>query len=249
MDDMASRLKAKGIRQEDFRRICSVLLNKGFLSRADSGETTRLYDIAVRCEHEIAQYLGFAFPVVLLHAPKPPHFRLVPSHHRDSIYSEPDEELETRREMKVSVVQALAAALLSLRMLYDEHLLERKIDTSGRISIKLTELSLFMSTTLGVAMPTPKTDLKALFLKLKKHGAVDVHIDNLGDDDAVIVIRPEILTLVPEQNIRAAQAAINGTSGTSSEETATAPAEPPDEQQRVAIIPLDLAERKHTGLG
>ena len=247
MDDMASRLKAKGIRPEDFRRICSVLLTKGFLSRADGGETTRLYDVAARCEDEVAQYLGFAFPVILVHTPKPPHFRLVPSHHRDSIYSEPDEELEMRREMKIAVVQALAAALLSLRMLYDEHLLERKIDSSGRISIKFTELSLFMSTTLGVAMPTSKTDQRALFLKLKKHGAVDVLIDNLGDEDTVIGIRPEILTLVPEQNIRTAQATIAATPRASPEEGATAPAEEPDEQQGAKIIPLDLAERKHAG--
>jgi hypothetical protein len=246
MDDMASRLKTKGVRQEDFRRICSVLLTKGFLSRADGGETTRLYDVAARCEDEVAQYLGFAFPVILVHTSKPPHFRLVPSHHRDSIYSEPDEELEMRREMKIAVVQALAAALLSLRMLYDEHLLERKFDTSGRISIKLTELSLFMSTTLGVAMPTPKTDQRALFLKLKKHGAIDVHIDNLRDEDAVIVIRPEILSLVPEQNIRAAQTAIMDASRTLAEEAAAGPVESQEEQHGAKII--DLAERKHAGI-
>jgi hypothetical protein len=103
-----------------------------------------------------------------------------------------------------------------------------------------------MSTTLGVAMPVPKTDQRALFLKLKKHGAVDVHIDNLRDDDAVIVIRPEILSLVPEQNIRAAQAAIADASRALGDEPAAAPIESQEEQQGAKII--DLAERKHGGI-
>jgi hypothetical protein len=43
-------------------------------------------------------------------------------------------------------------------------------------------------------------------MKLKKHGAIDIRIDALNDEDAVVVIRPEILTLVLDQNIRNAQA-------------------------------------------
>lgn len=207
MHELEARLKAKTIRREDFRRICSILLSKGFLSRSDGADSARLYDVAARCETELSDYLAFAFPLVLTHALRPPHFRVIPSHHRDLGLVEPDEDLEMRREIKLPVVQALAAALLALRMLYDEQLLEKKIDATGRISIKLTELALFMNTTFGVGLPATKTDQRAMFMKLKKHGALDIRIDDLGDEDAVLVIRPEILSLVLEQNVRAAQRA------------------------------------------
>jgi hypothetical protein len=211
MQDIETKLQNKGIRHDDFRAVCSVLLSKGFLARSDGGDSMRLYDIAARCEAELSEYLSFAFPVVVQNTQRPPHFRVIPSHHRDIGLVDPDEDLEMRREIKQSVVQSLAAALLALRMLYDDQLLEKKIDVSGRISIKLAELSLFMNSTFGIGLPQTRTDQKALFMKLKKHGAIDIRIDALADEDAVIVIRPEILTLVLEQNVRAAQAAFDPT--------------------------------------
>jgi hypothetical protein len=247
MKEIEARLKTKGIRPDDFRAVCSVLLSKGFLSRADGGDSIRLYDIAARCEAELSEYLAFAFPVVLLNTLRPPHFRVVPSHHRDIGLVEPDEDLEMRREVKQSVAQALAASLLALRMLYDEQLLEKKIDVSGRISVKLTELALFMNTTFGVGLPQTKTDQRALFMKLKKHGALDMRIEALGDEDAVIVIRPEILTLVLEQNVRAAQAAFEASSEDSLKELDPAPTETPVEAHSAQIITLERTERGPTG--
>jgi hypothetical protein len=246
MQDIENRLKAKGIRQEDFRAICSILLTKGLLARSDGGDSTRLYDIAARCDGEISEYLSFAFPVILTNTLRPPHFRVVPSHHRDVGLIDPDEDLETRREIKQSIIQSLAAALLALRMLYDEQLLEKKVDASGRISVKLTELALFMNSTFGVSLPQTRTDQRALFMKLKKHGAIDVRIEALSDEDAVIVIRPEILTLVLEQNVRAAQAAFEASRRTASSEEGE-PALGTDtveaEAKGAQIIPLDRAER------
>jgi hypothetical protein len=246
MKDIEARLNTKGVRPDDFRAICSVLLSKGFLSRADGGDSTRLYDVAARCEAELSEYLAFAFPVVLLNTLRPPHFRVVPSHHRDMGLVEPDEDLEMRRELKQSVAQSLAASLLALRMLYDEQILEKKIDVSGRISVKLTVLSLFMNTTFGVGLPQTKTDQKALFMKLKKHGALDMRIEALGDEDAVIVIRPEILTLVLEQNVRAAQAAFDASSNDPPEDLVQAATEASNETHSAQIITLERTERSST---
>lgn len=246
MKDVEARLKTKGIRPDDFRAVCSVLLSKGFLSRVDGGDSTRLYDIATRCEAELSEYLSFAFPVVLLNTLRPPHFRVIPSHHRDIGLVEPDEDLEMRREVKQSVAQSLAAALLALRMLYDEQLLEKKIDVSGRISVKLTELALFMNSTFGIGLPQTKTDQKALFMKLKKHGAIDIRIEALGDEDAVIVIRSEILTLVLEQNVRAAQLAFEPLSDHPSKEDAPVENETSDEPHSAKIITLERTERSST---
>lgn len=205
MEDLDVRLRAKGIRQEDFRSICSVLLTTGLLSRADGGESLRLYDIAARCENEVSEYLSYAFPVVLNNALRPPHFRLVPSRHREFGLIDPEEDMELRREVKPAVFQALAVALIALRMLYDEQLLEKKIDAIGRVTVKLSDLELFLNTTFAINLPPSKGDRRALFMKLKRHGAVDVRMDALSDEDAVLVIRPEILTLVLDQNVRAAQ--------------------------------------------
>ena len=252
MHDIEAHLQKKGIRHEDFRAICSLLLSKGLLARSDGGDSLRLYDIAARCEDELSNYLTFAFPVVLLNAPRPhPHFRLIPSHHRDIGLVEPDEDMEMRREIKQSMVQSLAAALLALRMLYDEQLLEKKVDVAGRISIKLSELTLFMNSTFGLSLPQTRTDQKALFMKLKKHGAIDIRIEALSDEDAVIVIRPEILTLVLEPNVRAAQAAFQPPADTppsaTGDEATPPPADPVGEQHHetrsAQIIPLERPDR------
>jgi len=250
MHEVESRLSAKGIRRDDFRAICSILLTRGLLSRSEGGELLRLYDIAARCEAELSDYLTFAFPVILINTLRPPHFRLVPSQHRDVGLDSPDEDLETRREIKQSVVQALAAAFLALRMLYDEQLIDKKMDAAGRIGVKLTELALFMNTTFGIGLPATKADQRALFMKLKKHGAIDARIDALGDEDAVIVIRPEILTLVLDQNVRAARSAFEAShcSGLPEEDGAADAAMPPgsgdaDEAQSAQIILLDRTER------
>jgi hypothetical protein len=138
-----------------------------------------------------------------------------------------------------------------LRMLYDEQLLEKKMDAAGRIGIKLTELALFMNSTFGVGLPATKTDQKALFMKLKKHGAIDVRIDGLSDEDAVLVIRPEILTLVVEENVRAAQAAFesarSGEAVDAGDASASADAaqseDSPEAPKSARIISLDRVER------
>jgi len=254
MHEVESRLNAKGIRREDFRAICGILLTRGLLSRSEGGDSLRLYDIAARCEAELSDYLTFAFPVILINTPRPPHFRLIPSQHRDVGLDEPDDDLETRREIKQSVVQALAAALLALRILYDDQFIDKKMDAAGRIGVKLTELALFMNTTFGIGLPATKTDQRALFMKLKKHGAIDVRIDALSDEDAVIVIRPEILTLVLDQNVRAAQAAFEAahSAGLADDDSPLDPADPPgsgevDEPKGAQIISLDRADRSAPG--
>ena len=72
MQELETRLAEKGIKQDDFRTICSILLTKGILSRAEGGDVLRLYDVASRCEPELLEYLSFAFPVVLTNHLRPP---------------------------------------------------------------------------------------------------------------------------------------------------------------------------------
>jgi hypothetical protein len=81
---------------------------------------------------------------------------------------------------------------------------------------------------------------------LKKHGAIDIRIEALGDEDAVIVIRSEILTLVLEQNVRAAQAAFEPPSDDLVEENARVENEKLDEPGSAEIITLERSERSST---
>jgi hypothetical protein len=56
MHEVESRLNTKGIRREDFRAICGILLTRGLLSRSEGGDSLRLYDVAARCEAELSDY-------------------------------------------------------------------------------------------------------------------------------------------------------------------------------------------------
>ncbi len=109
-------------------------------------------------------------------------------------------------------------------------------DASQRISRYLFA-QLMVNTTFGVALPSAKMDQRALFTKLKKHGAIDIRIDALGDEDAVVVIRPEILSLVLDQNVRAAHAAFDEA------REAAAPKDTVVEEAKTAEI-IDIVDRQ-----
>src|SRR5262249_3698513 len=115
---------------------------------------------------------------------------------------------EIRRELKGSVIKDFVAALLTTKMLYDEKIAERSIESKGRVAVRVTEFVAAMKVNFKVELPAAETHRKSIFLKLKKHGVADLNIDNLKDEDAVISIRPEIVTLVTEAAVANAVAAI-----------------------------------------
>jgi hypothetical protein len=208
MKSIQDRLKAKNVRLEDFQAVNALLISRGFLSREDSVRHRALYMVAQRCYEEIQDVLTFVYGATLFHDPSTSHYRLQPFGARDIGLPDIGEEMEIRRELKGSVLKDFTAALLTLRMLYDEQAVERRLGPGGRVGVRVTEFVTAMKVRFKVDLPSADFHRKSIFMKLKKHGVADFNIDDLKDEDAVISIRPEISSLVYDSAVTAALAAI-----------------------------------------
>jgi hypothetical protein len=227
MKAVQDRLKAKNVRLEDFQAVNALLISRGFLSRDDSVRHRALYMIAQRCQDEIQDVLTFVYGASLFHDPSTSHFRLQPFGARDIGLPDIGEEMEIRRELKGSVLKDFTAALLTLKMLYDELIVERKMGPGGRVAVRVTEFVTAMKVNFKVDLPAADFHRRAIFMKLKKHGVAEFNIDELKDEDAVISIRPEIGSLVFDSAVAAAVAAA-GQSGRNSGDRAEPQADADD---------------------
>ena len=189
----------------------AILISRGFLSREDGVRQRALYMVAQRCQDEIQDVLNFVYGTSLFHDPSTSHFRLQPFGARDIGLPDIGEEMEIRRELKGSVHKDFTAALLTLKLLYDEFVVERKMGPGGRVGVRVTEFVSAMKVNFKVDLPAADSHRKAIFMKLKKHGVCEFNIDELKDEDAVISIRPEIGSLVFDSAVAAAVEAIRQT--------------------------------------
>lgn len=201
MDDIKSRLEQKNIRIEDFQAINALLISRGFLSRDDGARHRVLYHIAQRAQAEVEDVLFLVYGATLQHDKTTNHYRLLPFGNREDGLPDPSEELEIRRELKGSMVKDFIAALLTLRLLHDEKLGERRIEAGGRVAVRVTEFATALKVHFKTEMPATESGRRSVFLKLKKLGVAELDIDNLRDEDAIISIRPEIATLVYDSAI------------------------------------------------
>lgn len=208
MEDIKARLEQKNVRLEDFQAINALLISRGFLSRDDGIRHRTLYHIAQRAQAELEDVLLFLYGATLHHDKSTNHYRLLPFGNREDGVPDPSEEMEIRRELKGSIVKDFVAALLTLRLLHDEKVGERRIDAAGRVAVRVTEFAAAMKVHFKSDLPATETNRRSVFLKLRKLGVADLDIDNLKDEDAIISIRPEIVTLVYESAVGRALEAI-----------------------------------------
>lgn len=208
MKSIQERLKVKNIKLEEFQAVNALLISRGFLSRDDGVRHRALYMVAQRCQDELQDVLSFVYGASLFHDPSTSHFRLQPFGARDIGLPDIGEEMEIRRELKGSVHKDFTAALLTLKLLYDELVVERKMGPGGRVGVRVTEFVTAMKVNFKVDLPAADSHRKAIFMKLKKHGVAEFNIDELKDEDAVISIRPEIGSLVYDSAVAAAVDAI-----------------------------------------
>lgn len=221
MDDIKSRLEQKNVRLEDFQAINALLISRGFLSRDDGARHRVLYHIAQRAQAEVEDVLFFVYGATLQHDKTTNHYRLLPFGSREDGLPDPSDEMEIRRELKGSLVKDFIAALLTLRLLHDEKIGERRIETGGRVAIRVTEFAAALKVHFKTEMPATESGRRSVFLKLRKLGVAELDIDNLKDEDAIISIRPEIATLVYDSAIGRALEVIKAAQATEAEGTAS----------------------------
>lgn len=138
MDDIKSRLEQKNVRLEDFQAINALLISRGFLSRDDGTRHRVLYHVAQRAQAEVEDVLFFVYGATLQHDKTTNHYRLLPFGNHEDGLPDPSDEMEIRRELKGSLVKDFIAALLTLRLLHDEKIGERRIEAGGRVAVRVS---------------------------------------------------------------------------------------------------------------
>lgn len=201
MEGIKARLEQKNVRLDDFQAINALLISRGFLSRDDGVRHRTLYHIAQRAQAELEDVLSFVYGATLHHDKSTNHYRVLPFGNREYGVPDPSEEMEIRRELKGSIVKDFVAALLTLRLLHDEKVGERRVEAGGRVAVRVTEFVAAMKVHFRCDLPATESNRRSVFLKLRKLGVADFDIDNLKDEDAIISIRPEIVTLVYESAV------------------------------------------------
>lgn len=206
--DISERLKARNVTPEAFQAVNRVLLVNGFLSRSDPA-TLRHYDTAHRTQELVREWLDTMLGVDLLHDERTQHFRVVPPRTRDEALLGPMEDMELRKELKSSLGVLLSACLLALRICHDDGVMQgARLDETGRITLSMQDFGDLVADRFDQKLPPATYERKALFAKLKKVGAVDVRLDDVMSPDAVLLVRPEVTTLVSEKAAREAIATL-----------------------------------------
>ena len=203
-DLITTQLKAHNLTLERFQEIVGRLLAWGIIVRAEDGAEQRAYDDARRIEDLLTEYFALS-GFRLLHDRKVEFFRVYAP--GAAIPGAPsDESTEPMPALRAKLSPDFVAAALALRFLYQQELTSggvRLADT-GDVLISFEDLASTMVTQLKRPLPEGVVDRKNLLVELKRHRLITFNANfSPTDEEAVIAIRPTILTIVGEEALAA----------------------------------------------
>lgn len=203
-DLIASQLKIHNLTLERFQEIVTRLLAWGVIVRAEDGAEQRAYDDARRIEDLLTEYLGLAgFRV--LHDRKVEFFRLYAP--GAAIPGAPaDEAIEPMPALRTKLSPDFVAATLALRFLYQQGLTSggARLADTGDVLISFEDLASTMLSQLKRPLPDGINDRKNLVVELRRHRLVTINAHfSPTDEEAIIAIRPTILTIVGDEALAA----------------------------------------------
>ena len=199
-------LANEGLAPLRFQEIVNRLLATAVLMRDEGTVEQKLYDDARRLDPVLNDYFsltGFR----LIHNVQHEYFRLyapgvsVPGHAND--------EYEPVPSLRARVSRDFVAAALALRFLYQHHLVtaSTQLTIAGEVTIRLPELIWTLKVHLQRSLPETSVEREKLIRELRQHRLILTAPGfSLNDDDAVIAIRPMILSVVSEDAVSAALA-------------------------------------------
>ena len=191
-------LEQEGISLEEFSELLIRLMDYGILCRDESQREQQLYDRYVRIKALVSDYLG------LLHirVQHDNHFQFVrlfpPGSSVPGLVDENDPPFNSGLRNRLN--QAEVALILVLRSQYDKILREGQIDDGGYAALSFEALSIAHRNLLHRALPSARTEVRALFRKLRQLRLIQFTDDeSLDTGEAWIRIRPTIVSLVNDE--------------------------------------------------
>jgi hypothetical protein len=197
-DIILEKLAAQNIKLGRFQEITSRLLSSGIILRDEDGVEQRLYDDARRIEDLLREVFSiFAFR--LLHDAKNEFYRLYAP--GAQILGMSDDCVEPVVALRTKLSADFVAAALALRFLYQQGLVEggNRLTDGGEVLINFEELAATLQTHLKRPLSESANECKHLLAELKRHRIIQFNSAfDIGDEDALIAIRPTILGIISD---------------------------------------------------
>jgi len=198
------KLAAQNIKLGRFQEITSRLLSSGIILRDEDGVEQRLYDDARRIEDVLSEVFSIlAFRLV--HDAKNEFYRLYAP--GAQIPGVSDDGVEPVVALRTKLSADFVAAALALRFMYQQGLSEgqSRLTDGGEVLINFEELAATLQTQVKRPLPDSASECKQLLADLKRHRIIQFSSAfDIGDEDALIAIRPTILGIISDEVLASA---------------------------------------------
>jgi hypothetical protein len=195
-------LAVANIKPERFREIIARLFAFGIIVRDEDRTEQLLYDDLRRVEGLLEEYFDVA-GFYLHHDANNQFYRLyAPGAVVDGLQEDPHEVMPS---LRTRLSADFVAAALALRFLYQNKLNNGDIQPTGEALISFEDLAATLQTQLKRQLPSSLTEKQVLLAELRRHRLLGFSSTfSIGDEDALLAIRPTILGIVNNDALSAA---------------------------------------------
>ncbi|AFU97338.1 DUF4194 domain-containing protein [Simiduia agarivorans] len=195
-ESLEQALAEKDLGLNQFQTLIQRLLDYGIICRDESQVEAELYDLFLRIETLVDEYLAFA-GIRYFHEPRFEYVRLVPPGSQLPGVDDETEDAPFNQGLRAALPPALVAVVMVLAVEYEKALREARVDERGLANLSLEALSLSLKNLLGRSLPDALQERKALFRQMRQLRLVRMSAEaDLLQGDSWLQIRPMILTLV-----------------------------------------------------
>lgn len=187
------------VAETQFKQVLQRLLNYGVVYRDESIVEAEIYDLFVRCEEQVIEYLSL-LDVNVVHDRSTRFVRLLPPGGKA-----PGVEVigeGQRSTLKDSLSNDEVSALLVLRLQYETGLRAGDVNERGDVTQTLEGFSLALRSALDMTLPSGVAERKNLFRRLRRMRVISVNLDELDSMNCWFVIRPTITAFVTDAVLR-----------------------------------------------
>lgn len=205
LEPLVHELDQRNLALDDFRLVVHRLLDKQVIYRAESHIEAEIYDLYVRMDDLVTEYLQTIGITVIIN--KTTHFIIAypPGSNVPGVHTEKTDTHALQRRIRGDE----AGLLITLRLLYEEKLREGEIDENGCVFVPLETIFTRYHSILKREMPAVESDRKAIFSTLRQLRVIEY--GDVSDADQWIGIREVVLNFTLQGVIDALDAVTGGT--------------------------------------
>jgi len=179
-----------------FKSVLQRLLNSGVMARSESAVEAELYDVFVRCEEEVAEYLSL-LDIQVVHNRRSQFVRLIPP---GATAPGVEQEFNAKSSaFRQPLTQEEIDVMLVLRTQYEAGLRAGDINERGDITQSYESFSLALFNLLGRRLPQGVTERRQLFRRLRQMRIVAMNMDDVDTLRGWFSIRPTITSYVGDE--------------------------------------------------